>query len=153
MTKSGMTLLEIAIYLFLSMLSLTLASSLIISLVSSARHATEINETALELSIALHHLAEDLKCAQYLKELGNTSCIMATSAGDIGYVAKQGNLMRYSGLYTHSTKTWSRRSSSLLAYGLDKIRFRYSNSQDNVHEVHCQLVKRNQSYELYQGIS
>ncbi len=156
MNRNGLSLIELMIYLAISMLVVTLFCSLMIALYTSAQQRAHSNDTALTLCIALNTIAQDSKRFTGIKEASAHRCIITTEDKDLGWVFKKGKLMRYAGYYNTTTRKWAHVSSSQLAAGLTQVQFSYeclSKCQGgHLIGIQCHLTKNNISLTQYTGV-
>ena len=149
MHKKGLTLIELLIYLAISVLLITVLCSLMVSLYTSAQQRSHANDTALTLSVALMTIARDIKNRPHalIKECSSHHCIITKNDKDLGWVYKKGKLMRYTGHYNLLTKKWASVASSQLSR-LDEVDFA-CNSQG----ICCTLSKDHITLTLYTGVA
>jgi type II secretory pathway component PulJ len=146
---SGFTLIELLGYLVLSLLLITLTGSLGIAFYSSALKRTRTIDHALEMIVALHCMARDLKGNDTIefKEQRDQVCIIRKNGVDIGWIFTKGMLLRCVGQYEKASSEWKSSAKSLLATGLQRVKFNY-----HTKSVKCYLESGSISLEQYIGV-
>ena len=155
MNKRGLTLIELLIYLAISVLLVTLLCSLMISLFTSAQQRAKANDTALTLSVALMTIARDIKShsSARIKECGLHYCIITRDGKDLGWIYKKGKLMRYTGHYNVLTKKWAQVGSSQLARPVHEVLFTYHWQGALLKGISCRLSTHHLTLQLYTGVA
>jgi hypothetical protein len=151
---SGLTLIELLVYMALSLLLITLTGSLGIPFYSSALKRTHTIDRALEMSVALHCMARDIKGNDKIefKEQRDQVCIITQNGVDIGWLYNKGMLLRCVGQYEKASNEWKSSAKSLLATGLHKVKFSYHTSCNKKCSVSCYLESGSISLEQYIGV-
>ncbi len=152
MNRKGLTLIELMVYIVLSMMLTTLLCLLGLSVYRTAQQRAQANDDVLMLSIALHRIARDLKQGFAIKEASKHRCIVTVNKKDLGWVYKKGKLMRYTGHYNMLTQKWSHVGSSQLATSVDDIKFTYDWHDTLLKGISCQLSKSHITLKLYTGL-
>ncbi len=144
MSKTGTTLIEVLLYLLLSMMILTGTSQLILSTYSSVQNHIKRADSLIQLSCALSYFARDIKKANRegfrVVDLRKDRCIYHVEGKDYGWLLKKGRFMRYAGHYNSTTNKWHNVSVSMLASSVQAIVFTYTYTSGAVTGIACELT-------------
>ena len=154
MNFPGTTLIEVIIYLALSMIIITGTGRLMINTYTSIASHTKRNDTLIQLSCALQYFAHDVTNATSMgftpKVLASNQCIFTLDGTDCGWLVKKGRLMRYRGHYDVPRGTWRHRSVSMIAGTGTNLALAYIFKNTILTGIHCTL--RNDAIKVSQFI-
>lgn len=130
--RSGTTIIEFLVYLaifsFISLASMRLIADFWqLSVRSAAKQAALINRiTAADM------LGQDLRLVDTWHEITAHEIIWRSGPNDIGWLFKDGKLVRRHGNYTPETKKWRHKSSSLIAAPVVSAQFSAQKVNDGI---------------------
>ena len=151
--KAGISLIEVLLYLLLSMSIITYTSRLLLITYRSALRHMKRHDSFIQISCALSYLASDIKKARCegfnAGELGPECCIFKLGNYDCGWLLKRGRLMRYRGHYNTTTKKWSKLSVSLIVSQISSISFLYETKNGVLQGIACDITSHTDSLGLF----
>lgn len=133
-TSKGFTLLEMLVYISLSLISIVLLSMATSGIYTHIIKAITTTNDRVQLHIAMTCMKKDVEHCSKVVLVKEDELLLETPKGNIAWLLVGSNLVRRTGIYNAHMANWSKKNSQKLAYNIDTLNF-YSAQRSIIAEI------------------